>query len=145
MLRPAVHAAGPTLRIPDAELEFRASRAGGPGGQHVNTSSTRAEVRWNVRESAAPTPAQRARLLERLGHRLDSTGRIRVTAAGSRSQLANREAATARLLELVARALEVPRARRATRVPRTERRRRLEEKRRRGARKRDRRSPRSDD
>jgi ribosome-associated protein len=141
MLRPAVHAAGPTLRIPDAELEFRASRAGGPGGQHVNTSSTRAEVRWNVRESAA----QRARLLERLGHRLDSTGRIRVTAAGSRSQLANREAATARLLELVARALEVPRARRATRVPRTERRHRLEEKRRRGARKRDRRSPRSDD
>lgn len=139
MPRPAHHRAGPTLLIPDPELEFRASRSGGPGGQHVNTSSTRAEVRWNIARSAAPTPAQRARLLERLASRLDAEGTLRVVAAASRSQHANREAATERLLALVARALEVPRARRPTGVPRAERERRLAEKRRRGQIKRERR------
>src|ERR1044072_9274432 len=67
-------AAGSTLRIPRSELSFRATRAGGPGGQHVNTSSTRIELWWNLSESAALTEAQRELLRERLAHGLDSEG-----------------------------------------------------------------------
>jgi ribosome-associated protein len=126
-------------RIPDDELEFRATRAGGPGGQHVNTSSTRVEVRWNVETSRQLGPAQRARLRLKLGSRIDAEGWLRVVAADTRSQTRNREAAVERLRGLVERALAVPRPRRPTRVPAAERHRRLETKRRRGATKRDRR------
>jgi ribosome-associated protein len=80
----------PDLRLPLAELEYRASRSGGPGGQHVNTSSTRVEVWWNVAASPSLTPEQRAQLLTRLGSRLDSSGRLRLVSSGTRSQLRNR-------------------------------------------------------
>jgi len=70
--------AGHRLRIPRAEVSYRATRAGGPGGQHVNTSSTRIELWWNVRERGAPSTAQRALLEERLGHRLDQEGWLRL-------------------------------------------------------------------
>ncbi|MGQ0701691.1 MAG: alternative ribosome rescue aminoacyl-tRNA hydrolase ArfB [Gemmatimonadales bacterium] len=122
--------AGP-LRIPRAELVYRATRAGGPGGQHVNTSSTRVELWWNLETSSAPNAAARALLRERLGSRLDREGWLRLTEAGSRSQLRNREAVTARLVKLLARAVVPPKPRRRTRVPPAERRRRLEAKRRR--------------
>jgi ribosome-associated protein len=117
------------LAIPRAELEARASRAGGPGGQHVNTSSTRVEVRWNVRRSAALSEEQRARLEERLASRLDGEGTLRVVAADSRSQRQNRERAESRLAELVRRALVVPKRRRATKPSRAARQARLDEKR----------------
>lgn len=133
------------LRVPVAELEFRASRSGGPGGQHVNTSATRVELWWDVAGSPALTEEQRARLLERLAPRLDGTGRLRVVASASRSQLRNREAATERLRELVAGALTVPKVRRPTRPTRAAKAARLEAKRRRGAIKRDRRPPRADE
>ncbi|HEV8178072.1 MAG TPA: hypothetical protein VGP44_10335, partial [Gemmatimonadales bacterium] len=68
----------PELRLPLSELEYLASRSGGPGGQHVNTSSTRIEVWWDVVGSPSLSPEQRAHLLQRLGTRLDSTGRLRV-------------------------------------------------------------------
>lgn len=133
------------LRVPLAELEFRASRSGGPGGQHVNTSATRVELWWDVAGSPALTEEQRARLLERLAPRLDGTGRLRVVASASRSQLRNREAATERLRELVAGALTVPKVRRPTRPTRAAKAARLEAKRRRGAIKRDRRPPRAEE
>jgi ribosome-associated protein len=117
------------LAIPRAELEARASRAGGPGGQHVNTSSTRVEVRWNVRRSAVLSEEQRARLEERLASRLDGEGTLRVVAADSRSQRQNRERAESRLAELVRRALVVPKRRRATKPSRAARQARLDEKR----------------
>ena len=60
------------LLIPDHELEFRATRSGGPGGQHVNTSSTRVEVQWNLRTSSVVTPDQRARLLTKLASKIDA-------------------------------------------------------------------------
>lgn len=129
----------PGVGIPRSELVVRASRAGGPGGQHVNTSSTRVEVRWNVATSAALDDAQRARLLQRLAARLDSAGNVRVVAAESRSQRQNREAAEARLAELVRRSLVVPKVRRATKPSRAERERRLEAKKRQGEKKRERR------
>lgn len=128
-----------SVAIPRAELAVRASRAGGPGGQHVNTSSTRVEVTWNVRQSAALTDAQRARLLQALSARLDGEGTIRVVASDSRSQRQNRELAETRLAELVRRALVIPRKRKATKPTRASVERRLEGKKRSSTQKRERR------
>ncbi len=135
----------PDLRVPLAELEFRASRSGGPGGQHVNTSSTRVEVTWDVAGSPALSEEQRQRLLVRLASRLDGTGRIRLVSSSTRSQLRNREDVTERLREVVAQALVVPKARKRTRTPRAAKAARLESKRRRAATKRDRRPPRGEE
>ncbi len=117
--------------VPDDELEFRASRASGPGGQHVNKTSTRVEVLWNVRTSAALTDVQRTRVLDKLSNRVDSTGVLRVAASERRSQLRNREAAAMRLNALVQEALRKPRPRKRTKPPRAAIEKRLEEKRRR--------------
>jgi ribosome-associated protein len=135
----------PALLLPLGELEYRASRSGGPGGQHVNTSSTRVEVWWDIRTSPTLVEDQRARLLERLATRLDSEGRLRIVASESRSQLRNREAATERLRELVAAALAVPKPRKRTKPSQAAKAARLEAKRRRSAIKRERRRPSRDD
>ena len=129
----------PTLTIPAAELTFRASRAGGPGGQHVNTSSTRIELLWDLVHSTAVNDDVRARLQEKLAARLDADGMVRVVASDRRSQAQNRGAAAERLAEIVRRALVVPRKRRPTRPTAASREQRLAEKKRRGERKRDRR------
>jgi ribosome-associated protein len=128
------------VEIPRAELTVRASRAGGAGGQHVNTSSTRIEIVWNVRESGALDEASRARVLARLASRLDAEGSVRVVSSSRRSQRQNLEAAEERLTELVRRALFIPKRRGATRPTRGSVERRLDAKRRRGEKKR-RRSP----
>jgi ribosome-associated protein len=135
----------PDLRVPLAELEFRASRSGGPGGQHVNTSSTRVEVTWDIAGSPALSEEQRQRLLVRLASRLDGTGRLRLVSSNTRSQLRNREDVTERLREVVAQALVVPKTRKRTRAPRAAKAARLESKRRRSATKRDRRPPRGEE
>lgn len=109
---------GASLEIPRAELSFRASRAGGPGGQHVNTSSTRVEVLWNLERSRAVSSEQRERLREKLAARIDADGNVRVVASANRSQLRNREDAETRLATLVRRALIVPRVRKKTRPSR---------------------------
>ena len=124
--------AGKALRIPRAELEYHATRSGGPGGQHVNTSSTRIELWWHLERSTAPTEAQRALLQERLRHRLDGEGWLRLVESGSRSQHRNREVVTERLADLLERALKPRKVRKKTRVPEAARRRRLEAKRKRG-------------
>jgi ribosome-associated protein len=135
----------PQLSIPFSELDYSASRSGGPGGQHVNTSSTRIEVWWDVAGSPTLTPEQRAQLLERLKTRLDSAGRLRLVSSGSRSQLRNREDVTARLQSVVAAALAVPKKRKPTRPSRAAKAARLEAKRRRAATKQRRRSPPAED
>lgn len=127
------------IAIPAHELEIRATRAGGPGGQHVNTSSTRVEVTWRAATSTALDDAARTRLLEKLASRLDSSGAVRVVAADTRSQAQNRALALARLAALVAQALLVPKVRRATKPSRAAKERRIETKKRQGAKKRDRR------
>ncbi len=108
----------PELAIPRAELEYRASRSGGPGGQHVNTSSTRVELLWNVAASAVLSEAQRARILEKLKGRIDQEGTLRVVASTQRSQFQNRQEATERLRMLLTEALRVPKRRKKTRPPR---------------------------
>lgn len=131
----------PELRLPISELEYLASRSGGPGGQHVNTSSTRIEVWWDVANSPSLNPEQRAQLLQRLHARLDSAGRLRVVSSGTRSQLRNREDATERLRVVVAAALAIRKKRKPTKPSRAAKVARLEAKRRRAATKRHRRPP----
>lgn len=127
------------VRIPASELTVRASKSGGPGGQHVNTSSTRVEVMWNLRQSTAVDHAQRERLEQRLATKLDARGGLRVVAADTRSQAQNRALAQGRLAALVRNALVVPKARRATKPSRGQREQRLDEKKRRSGVKRERR------
>lgn len=129
------------VRIPLAELTFRATRAGGPGGQHVNTSSTRVELWWDAAASPSLTPVQRQRVLAALGHRLTEDGKLRLVASETRSQSRNREAAVARFRAVLAGALAVRKVRRPTRPSRASKERRLQEKRVRSTRKQERRRP----
>jgi ribosome-associated protein len=123
----------PDLTVPGAELELRFARSGGPGGQHVNTSATKVEVRWNVAESAALNEAQRTRLLTTLASRLDADGLLRIVAEDTRSQLKNRALALGRLQTVVATALKPRRTRRPTRPTAGSREARLAAKKHRGA------------
>jgi ribosome-associated protein len=132
------------LVIPDAELVERFSRSSGPGGQSVNTTDSRVELRWDVAASGALSDTQRARLLERLGSRLVD-GALTIAASEHRSQLQNRAAARARLAMLLTDALAPPPpARRATRPSRAAKQRRVDAKRRRGELKANRGRPRLD-
>ena len=125
--------------IPRDELEIRATRSGGPGGQHVNVTSTRIEIRWNPLRSRALSEAERERMVGKLGSRLDRGGFLRVVASDTRSQRRNRELAEARLAQLVRRALVVPKPRKPTKPSRAAREARLAEKRRQSEKKRKRR------
>lgn len=129
-----------SVAIPRHELQYRASRAGGAGGQHVNTSSTRIELLWNVPATQALDEQARERVATKLASRLDGEGNLRVVSSARRSQAQNREAAEDRLAELVRGALAVPRRRKATRPPRAAKETRLGDKRKRGETKRQRRS-----
>ena len=119
-----------TVAIPRSELIVRATRSGGPGGQHVNTSSTRIEITWDVIRTRALSDDERTLVLARLGSRVSDEGTVRVVASDSRSQRQNRERAETRLSDLIRRALAVPKARKRTRVPRGAVEARLEDKRR---------------
>ncbi|MEO8201045.1 MAG: alternative ribosome rescue aminoacyl-tRNA hydrolase ArfB [Gemmatimonadota bacterium] len=134
----------PTLSIADYELTYHASRSGGPGGQHVNTSSTRIELLWNVAESQSLTDQQRHLLLKNLRHRLDSTGQLRLVSTTSRSQLANRRDVLGRLQELVSAGLVIPKKRKKTKPSRAARERRLTTKKKQGEKKEMRRKPHAD-
>jgi ribosome-associated protein len=127
--------------IPRHELTWRFSRSSGPGGQGVNTADSRVEVSYDVATSPALSPLLRARALQRLGTRLVD-GVLTVTASEHRSQLRNREAALARLAELLRAAVAPPTApRRPTRPTRGAVERRLAEKKRRSNVKKQRRLP----
>jgi ribosome-associated protein len=125
--------------IPRDELVARATRSGGAGGQHVNTSSTRIELVWNVQASRALTDEQRERVLQKLSSRLDSDRNLRVVASDRRSQRQNRASAELRLAELVRDALVVPKKRRPTKPSRASKQARLDSKRRLSEKKRERR------
>jgi ribosome-associated protein len=128
----------PGVRIPLSEIELRTSRSSGPGGQHANVTASRVEAVFDVQASSL-TDAQKARIAARLGPR------VTASAQDTRSQLRNRELALERLGDRLAKALEVPRPRRATRPTTTSRRKRIEGKRRRGEVKRARKRPSGDD
>ena len=113
------------LSIPTAEIEWRATTPGGPGGQHANRTNSRVEVRFDVTRSRALGPHQRARLLERLGPV------VRATSAEERSQARNRQLAMDRLARRLAAALRTDKPRRPTAPTRGATERRLHDKRRR--------------
>ncbi len=109
-----------------SEVAFRFSRSSGPGGQHAQKSSTRAEALFDVVESTGLTEAERRRVLGKLGPV------VRSVAQDERSQLRNRELATDRIIDQLREATHVRRARRATKPSKASQERRLDEKRRRG-------------
>ncbi|MFO0688528.1 MAG: alternative ribosome rescue aminoacyl-tRNA hydrolase ArfB [Myxococcota bacterium] len=119
-------------RIPASELVEQASRSGGPGGQHVNTSSTRVTLRWNLRDTCGLRAEAKARALERLARRLTREGELVLHADRHRSRHRNRQDARERLRLLVEEALVVETPRRPTRPTRASKTRRVEAKRRRG-------------
>jgi ribosome-associated protein len=123
------------VAVPLAEVELRASRSSGPGGQHANVTASRIEASFDVAASAALTDEQKRRVIARVGPRLTAV------AQDERSQARNRELALERLRSRLATALAVPRTRRATKPTKASRRERLDAKRRRAQRKRDRRRP----
>jgi ribosome-associated protein len=124
-----------SVAIPLEEIELRVSRSSGPGGQHAQTSETRVEAVFDVEASAALSPAQKRRVVSRLGPV------VRAVAQDERSQLRNRELALERLAERLREGLRVQRRRVPTKPTAAARERRLEEKRRRGETKRLRRPP----
>ncbi len=123
------------LAIPLAEIELRASRSSGPGGQHANVTASRVEAVFDVEASRSLGEVERERLLTRAG------ATVTAVAQDARGQSRNRELALQRLAAKIAAALAVPRSRRSTRPTKASRRRRLEQKRRLGERKRGRRRP----
>ncbi len=134
-----------TVRIPLSELTFKATRSGGPGGQHVNTSSTQVELWWDVAGSRALTDRQRALAMDRLASRLDGKGRLRLVSSKFRSQRRNKDDALERLRRILASAIAEPTPRKATRKPRSADEVRLREKKQRGALKRQRQPPETDE
>jgi ribosome-associated protein len=124
-----------SVRIPLDEIELRASRSSGPGGQHANVTASRIEAVFDVGASASLTPEQKARIQARCGPR------VVAIAQDARSQARNRELALRRLRDRLASALHVPRARRATKPTAASRTRRIEAKRRHAAKKQARRRP----
>jgi len=137
----SVIAINDSLWIPRSELTFRATRSGGPGGQHVNTSSTRVELAWDVGASPSLSEEQRARLMGKLANRINAEGVLLIASSEHRSQLQNKEAAVDRFAELVRQALVVPKARKKSRPSKAAREARLKAKQRRSDVKRMRRKP----
>ncbi|MDT3395948.1 alternative ribosome rescue aminoacyl-tRNA hydrolase ArfB [Streptomyces sp. B1866] len=120
-----------SVSLPEAELLWRFSRSGGPGGQHVNTTDSQVELRFDLAGTAALPPVWKERALARLAGRLVD-GVVSVRASEHRSQWRNREAAAVRLAALLAEATAPPPTpRRPTRTPRAVNERRLREKKRR--------------
>ena len=105
--------------IPGHEIEIATSRAGGPGGQHVNKTESRITLRWNVKNTVALNDIQKERVLENLQSRLTSDGDLIIHSSASRSQQQNKQAAFDLLAQIVRKALYVPKRRMKTRVPKS--------------------------
>lgn len=133
------------LSIPLAELTYHATRSGGPGGQHVNTSATRVELEFDVGASPSLSESQRARIRQRLANRIDGDGVMRLASSKGRSQHGNREDVTERFARLLEDALKQRKPRRRTKVPRASKEKRLKQKKQRAQVKKDRGPIRADD
>ncbi|MEU2247472.1 alternative ribosome rescue aminoacyl-tRNA hydrolase ArfB [Streptomyces sp. NPDC019224] len=121
-----------SVSLPEAELMWRFSRSSGPGGQHVNTSDSQVELRFDLAATEALPEVWKERALERLAGRL-TDGVIAVRSSEHRSQWRNRETAAVRLAALLAEAsAPPPRPRVKRKVPRGINERRLREKKQRG-------------
>lgn len=120
------------LSIPHAELELTATRSGGPGGQHANTSATRIQLAWNVDASPSLSERRRQLIRARLANRIDQSGVLHLAADTHRSQHRNRQEVLERFADLVADALRPRKTRKKTRPTRASKERRLKAKKHRG-------------
>ncbi len=116
--------------LPDliSEIEISTSRSSGKGGQHVNTTETRVEIHFNIASSQILTEEQKEILLQKLGHRLSSEGRLRMYSQKSRSQAANKEDVITRFYVLINKSLRPSKRRIPTRPGKAQKESRLEEK-----------------
>lgn len=133
------------VRVFPHEISLSYARSGGPGGQHVNKTSSKVLLRWNLETSAALTDEQRARVRTKLASRLTEDGELLVTSEAHREQSRNVDDAVARFARILREALRVPKKRKATKPTRASQKRRLDAKRRRGDVKRGRQRPSRDD
>ena len=122
----------PGISIPEDELQFDASRSGGPGGQNVNKVSSRVILTFDVNASVALSDDQKRTVMQKLFGRINKEGILRVISQRTRSQERNRSDATARFSELLREALTPQRKRIKTRVTKAAEARRVEEKKKRG-------------
>ena len=118
--------------IPGHEIEITASRAGGPGGQHINKTSTRITVRWNVKQTKVLSDEQKERVLQKLHSELTKEGDVIIHYSTSRSQQQNKKMALELLAQKIRKALHVPKKRMKTRVSKKVKEARLREKKQRG-------------
>lgn len=132
MVSPAMIVIDQRLSIPDDEVRFEATRSGGPGGQHVNTSSTRVTLVFDLVASRALDDVTKAVVARKLATRISGEGLLRVTVQKHRSQKMNREASVERFAELLREALTEPKPRRKTRPTAGARAKRVDEKKKRG-------------
>lgn len=123
------------VRIPAAELSWKAVRSGGPGGQNVNKVASKVDLRFDLPASTALGSAVKARLRRLARNRLDAEGRLVVTSQATRDQARNLEDARRKLAELIREALRPPKRRKKTRPSRAAKERRLKEKKKRKERK----------
>ena len=116
------------ITIPASELEIRAARSGGPGGQHVNKTSSKVIVRWSLRYSEAVTTADRYWLRDKLGSKLTVEGDLLVACEEHRDQSRNKADALAKLAAMLRTALVRPKPRKATKPTKSSQRKRLDSK-----------------
>lgn len=110
------------------ELQFKAVRSSGAGGQHVNKVSSKVELTFDIANSQALSPQEKIRLLKTLSNRLNKGGVIRITSAESRSQHTNKEKVIKRLIALLKKGLEVQKKRKPTQINRAQKQKRLTQK-----------------
>lgn len=125
----------PDITISEDEIQIQFMRASGPGGQHVNKTSTAVQLRFDIKNSLSLPVDIRDRLLQVPDRRITADGVLVITARRFRSQDQNRQDAVQRLVDLVQKSAMIPRRRRKTKPSRASIKRRLEHKRRQGAKK----------
>lgn len=133
------------ISVPLSELRFRFSTSGGPGGQHANRAATRVTLHFDVAASPSLDDDSRARLLEKLSHRLDKQGILHIQVQETRSQKQNRAIARSRFMLLLSQALTESKERVATKTPKSVAEKRLTEKKKQSRRKQERRANWSED
>ena len=116
------------ISLDEGEIEIRQVKASGPGGQHVNKTSSAIELRFDVDNSPSLTPDVKARLTKIAGSRMTLEGELLIFAQSHRSQEMNRQDAIGRLIALIQRAAEVPKPRKKTRPTKASKERRLASK-----------------
>ncbi len=117
-----------TLSIPDSEISFYASRSSGPGGQHVNKTSSKVSLVFNVQDSPSLSDDQKMLIISVIGGRINSKGELHISCEEHRSQFRNKEEAISRFAKILGDALKPVRKRRKTKIPYSAKRKRLDSK-----------------